>query len=499
MQNKKSFIFSNAVTSLFQVFISTIGLFVVYKYLFIQIGSKQVGLWSVILASTSLARLSDMGLTGSIVKYVARYISIGEHKNASEAIQTALLSSLVFIFILVLALYPIVSKALAFFIPHETLFVALSILPWAFLSVFLGCAGAVVLSALDGCQRIDLRNFILVLGNIIFVIVALSLVKHFGIKSLAFAQVMQGIFTLMLGWLLLRQQINSLPMVPLSFSREKFKEMFAYSLNFQINSILVMLFDPITKLLITKFGGLSSSAFYEVASQLIMKVRSLIVVTSQVTVPMFARLQELSPESMMENYLKVYSMLFFFSIPFYGLVFICLPIISLVLIGHYEHLFYIFSIFLLIGWISNTLTSAAYFYSLGTGNLRLTTLAHLLMTALNFILGCVLGYFFSGVGVVVGSAISLVISSSVFMFLFNKQNQLGNKMLIPSSQLRILAWFFLTIPISLAINLFEISSKSTLILNLINIVIYIFVMFFTMRASPIKKLIVEQLVNSKNN
>jgi O-antigen/teichoic acid export membrane protein len=68
-------IFSNAALSVLQTGISAILLFFLYRYLLVRLGPEQLGVWSVVLASTSVARLSDMGFSGAVVRFVARHLS----------------------------------------------------------------------------------------------------------------------------------------------------------------------------------------------------------------------------------------------------------------------------------------------------------------------------------------------------------------------------------------------------------------------------------------
>ena len=85
MPNSRRLI-SNAAVSVVQTVISGVVLFLLYRYLLDHLGTEQLGLWSVILASTSVARLSDLGLTGSVVKFVARYRAL---KNDEQGMLAA--------------------------------------------------------------------------------------------------------------------------------------------------------------------------------------------------------------------------------------------------------------------------------------------------------------------------------------------------------------------------------------------------------------------------
>src|SRR5512139_639670 len=260
---------SNATVSVVQTVISGLVLFLLYRYLIVHLGAEQLGLWSVILASTSVARLSDLGLTGSVVKFVARYRALKDDEQAAEVVQTAGISIALVMAVLLLMIYPLLDDVLKLSIPSQSMQQALSILPWAVLSLWLGSVGSVFQSGLDGCQRMDIRNLLMMLGNLLFLGAALWLVPLYGLVGLAVAQAAQGLLLMIANWLVLRHHLKSLPWLPGHWSKAKFKEMFGYAVNFQINSIAILLFDPITKLLMSRYGGLSGAAYYEMASQLV--------------------------------------------------------------------------------------------------------------------------------------------------------------------------------------------------------------------------------------
>jgi|GEM_PF-4686229 len=58
--NKKR-IFVNGISSLIQVIITALTYFFLYKYLYKYLGADQLGLWSLILATTSIVSLGGGG------------------------------------------------------------------------------------------------------------------------------------------------------------------------------------------------------------------------------------------------------------------------------------------------------------------------------------------------------------------------------------------------------------------------------------------------------
>ncbi len=433
----------NAILSVIQTIASGLVLFALYRYLINHLGSDQLGLWSVILASTSVARLSDMGLTGSVVKFVARYRALRDDEQAAEVVQTAAISIAIVMAMLVLAVYPLLDGVLKLAIPVESMPQALKILPWAVFSLWLGSVGGVFQSGLDGCQRMDIRNILMIVGNVVFLIIALLLVPRFGLEGLAVGQAAQGVLLTVLNWILLRRQLTSLPWMPFNWSKARFIEMFGYAFNFQISSLAILFFDPVTKLLMSRYAGLSSAAYYEMASQLVVKLRGLLMAANQPMVATVAELHETSPAKVRELYLKTYRIMFFLVVPFYAAILIALPMISELWIGHSEAQFLLFGEILALGWGLNSLTGPAYFLNLGTGDLKWNSIAHVLMAILNVLIGFILAFMLGGLGVAIGAMSALVFASSFVIYAVHKRYKIPFRAGVPSEHyLYLLLCFF---------------------------------------------------------
>lgn len=475
MFNSSRFVI-NATVSVAQTFISGLILFILYRYLIIHLGAQQLGLWSVVLAGTAVGRLSDMGLTGSVVKFVARYRAMNEEGHAAEAVQTAAISIAIVMAVFLLAIYPFWDSVLALAIPAASMAPAMEILPWAVFSLWLSCIGGIFQSGLDGCQRMDLRNILLMLGNGFFLGATCWLVPRYGLIGLAIGQAMQGLLLIVGYWLLLRRQMPSLPWIPFFWSKSKFKEMFGYAVNFQITSVAIMLVDPATKMLMSRYGGLSSAAFYEMASQMVVKLRAMLIAANQALVPTVAEMHETAPEKVRDVYLKAYRMMFFVVVPFYATILISLPLVSQLWIGHREDQFLFFGAVLTLGWGVNTLNVPAYFISLGTGDLKWNTISHVSMALLNFPLCLLLGKMFGGAGVAIGAMMALVCGSAVLLYPIHRHYKISFRQSVPWEHYSLLGAAVGSMAFALLINRSYVSRSNYLAAGLVELGTYFILM-----------------------
>ncbi|MEK6801193.1 MAG: oligosaccharide flippase family protein [Nitrospirota bacterium] len=414
-----------------QVTVAGLVMLAMYRFLLGTIGVDKIGVWSLVLATTSVTRISELGLSGSVVKFSAKYLALHEEKRAAEVIETAASSVALILGLVLLLLYPALTLLIDYLVPANMLTDAQLVLPYAVMSLWLMVIATVFLSGLDGIQRADLRGLIIVCGQVLYLSMVYALVPSEDMKGLGISHVAQAGFVLLAGWVAIRSKLSWLGMLPYRWSSSAFREMFGYAINFQINGIAQLLFEPTTKALLSKFGGLSSVAYYEMANRMIMQIRSLLVAANQVVVPVVASLLEKDPSRVPAAYRRCYEVMFYLSVPAYSLILLAIPAISELWVGRYEFLFVTFSFILTACWFFNTLASPAYFSYAGIGRLRWNTLSHLLMGACNVLFGYIFATMWGGIGVVSGTACALLVGSVVPIAAFHSEYKLALTDLFP--------------------------------------------------------------------
>lgn len=415
----------NVVSSIVQIVVSGVTLAMLYRYLLETIGVAQLGVWSLVLAMSSMIQVANFGLTGSIVKSIADYDAKGDKHTVVIAIQTAIITVASLSFVLIACAYPAAEYYLRFAIEGQSYHDALNVLPLALVAFWIFMITSIYQSGLYGCQLIAQRNGILIAEAISHLTFCILLAPRYGLLGLAYARVAQNILTLVASIVFLKIHLPLLPVFPYQWNRERFREMAGYATSFQLISFLVMLSDPITKALLSRLGSVSIVGYYEMASKLVQLFRSLIVNANQVLVPAFANLKQLQPYRVSELYLASFHIVIYLAVPSFGLLAICAPLVSELWIGHYEPAFVWSMVMLCTGWLVNTLSAPAYFASLGTGEMRINVISHVIMTALNILLALALGHVIGEMGVVAAWAIALAIGGLLLNILYCSQNSLA--------------------------------------------------------------------------
>jgi len=449
---QKQRVFINAIMSLAQIVLGSGVLFFLYRFLLKTIGVEQLGIWSLVLATTSVTQVANFGLSGSVVKFVAKYVARREDRNVSGVIQTAVISLGVIIGTVLLAGYPLIKWVLGLVVPVNSLGLALSILPFALFSLWLTTITGVFQSGLDGFQKIYIRNLLMMGGSIFYALLCLAFAPKYGLIGLAYAQIINNTAILIVSCVLIKRFLPLLPVIPYQWDRTLFKEIISYGINFQIICITQMFYDPITKALLSKLGGLSMVGYYEMANRMVQQFRVLIVSANQVLVPAIADLQEKNSEKICSVYLTNYNLLFYLALPLYTLIIIGTPLISEIWIGHYEKIFVVFAILLAIGNFLNTLAAPSYFANLGTGALRWNVIGHIIIGILNALLGIILGFLFNGYGVIIAWVIALSFGSAVIYITYNLTNRIPVSELFPKDSRAMFFFCTLVLTVSLLIQ-----------------------------------------------
>lgn len=424
----------NALMTVLQTVVSGVTLFFLYRFLLRAIGVEQLGIWSLILATASVSQIASFGLSGSIVKYVAKYVARDEPEKVSLLVQTAAISVGLLTGVLLLAGYPVVRWVLTLVLPSQSLGQAYSILPFAFVSFWIMMLTGIFQAGLDGFQRIDLRSTLLMAGALIQLFACMLLAPKYGLLGVAYASIVQNLTVFLASWAFIRGRIPSLPVVPYRWDRALFKEIIAYGMKFQFISFLSMFYDPLTKALMSRYGGLSLVGYYEMASKMIYKLRELINSANQTLVPAIAHLHEKRPERIESVYLISRELILYLSLPLYSLIVIMAPAISWIWIGHYEKPFVAFCLVLSVGWFVNTLSIPAYVTYLGIGELNWVVIGNGLVAFLNLTLGLALGILFSGMGVAVARSLALMVGSTVIYLSLFKRIRMHVKFFITKEQ-----------------------------------------------------------------
>lgn len=433
----RSLLLRNAVAAAAQILVQTIVFFVLYRYLVDRLGIEKVGIWSVVLATASAARITELGLGGSVTKFIAAARAQGDDRAAGQILQTAALTVAGVLAVLLPLLYPLLSALLRHVLPASASVEGQAMLPYALLSIWCGAVAGIWQGGLDGCLRTDIRAALMVAGTVAFMAAVFLTTPQYGLLGLAISQVAQGMLLVVAGWFAIRGSIRGLPVLPSVWSPARLREIFGYGANVQVIAVVMMLFEPVTKIFFARYAGLVSAGHFELAQQLVMKMRALIVESNRVIVPMMAGMAELGQDARRIYAVNIRYLILLLT-PLFAALAAVLPLISVIWLGRFEAQFVTMAAWLTAGWFANSVTAPAYFAYLGQGRLRWLTISHLILGGSNAVLGLLLGPLLGWPGILAAFLISLAMGSFIPVWAYHREHSLSLRDVLSWPDVRLL-------------------------------------------------------------
>jgi O-antigen/teichoic acid export membrane protein len=424
----------NAAFSMAQVVISAAALFVTYWLMLRALSVEEIGLWSLVVGSAMVARLTELGLGGGVMRFVAGDLAAGRPRQAAQTIGMAGLAATLLVGGMALAVEPLLHSYLLRITPGELHEAVGVLLPAALLGIVLSTAGGVVLAAIDGCQRMDVRSYLGIGSSLVQLGMTWFVLPRWGLPGLGLVQVVQAGMLLAAGlvvmaWLLRRPLRDYL-----GFERARFREMIFYGGGLQVVAIAQMLFEPALKVLLTAYSGLTLTGYFDMANRIVLQFRSLIVAGYNALVPHVAALSgsgQLEPKQLRSIYRESCTVLLYVILPYFACVAAGLPLALTLWKGEFDRVFLAVALLQCAAWLLNLLSLPSYLLNVGIGELRWNIVGHVTMSLASLVLGSLLGSQLGGVAVLGAGAAALVVGSLLVPWAFHRRHGLGWQDSIP--------------------------------------------------------------------
>ncbi|HOS73000.1 MAG TPA: oligosaccharide flippase family protein [Bacteroidales bacterium] len=437
--SSRNIIALNVSTSVIQVIITGLVYFFIYRILVLQLGVELLGVWSLTIAVASVANLSNLGFSTAIIKYVAEYDAREESEKISKLLYTSIISvSVLFI------IAGILVCSLAFFfitrlVEIKYFRLAMTILPISLCGLFFVSLANILTSVLEGFQKNYIRNITCGTTSVLFLVLAIILIPRSGLVGLAIAQAIQALALFIVSCFLLSKILKGFLIKEIKWDRQAFKQLLNYGYRMQLISVGQILTEPVTKILISRFHGMNTLGFYEMASRVIGQLRQIIAGMDQITMPIVSHFQQTQKITVQYIYEKGLSFVLFIVFPLFAGIILFAPYLSKIWIGSVEKVFMNCMYILAAGMLVNVLNVQAYFNSLGEGRLNGILIMILFILLFNTLTGIVAGYFIPVYGVVIANAVASATGSVWFINNYHRTTGINLKKILKKPDLAIMA------------------------------------------------------------
>jgi O-antigen/teichoic acid export membrane protein len=267
----------NTVSGVLRVIVVAPIPFLLTPFLLHHLGAVGFGIWAVLLSLNGLTALADLGVVGTLTKHVSEHYTHRDYLSLSRVINAGILMFSVIAIVCVLT----VNVASGFLI--STLFrkssLALPQLQHAIrllsVAIALNLLAFPFASVISGLQRLDLTNLLWALNTIITASLAAIFVGlGKGIPGLVDAIVLTSgvlfLLNVVLAWRLLPQ----LRISPALLRITDIKTLSAFSVQVYIIQVMATVYFHTEKLLLAHFAGPTPVGWYEIGSDLALKIKN---------------------------------------------------------------------------------------------------------------------------------------------------------------------------------------------------------------------------------
>jgi len=394
-------------------------------YMLKVLGKTQFGIWAIAGVVTSYAQLSEMGMTTAIVKIVAGHWGKREIDRISKVVSTALFSfavigGIVVITILLTCNFIAVSILK---VPPDLQNEVIFVITWVIIIFYFNIVFSVFNSILQGIQRMDITNSIMVVSKILNAICLwIFLAAGFGLKGLILNSAIFSTLTILVNIFWVKRLIRGIKVNLLLFSFSEVRRVLKYSINIFISNLMGLGQDPLNKIILAAYTSLSFVSFYEIGCRVKQMAGQLFGMAIMPLLPASADLHSAAKHQEMERiYLSVSRMFYLFAVPAFLLVIVLAEPLVLVWLGKgYEKAAHAIQ-FLLLANLFSLMVMPQYIMLQGIGKPHLCTLVAGINGVTNIVLAIILGHVIGYYGVLSAVVISLAFASLIMMYLFHRE------------------------------------------------------------------------------
>lgn len=382
-----------------------------------RLGLDQFGVWAVTGALAAYAGLLDLGIGRSLIRFIATFDAEDNPRRVAECVGLGLLAvTLVGIVaaLVVAALAPLLSDALGVFDSADMRTIALcSVAIWSF-NGYQTVFNAVGL----GKQQMIPPNIATSIGftiNFAFSVTALLLSTDLVVYAAANA--VAGVLAVIPAFVLMRR------LAPRPYwhrpSRPLVREVLGYSVKDQVGWIADLVNFETDKLVIAAVVGVRATAIYEIASRVVMGVRSAALMTISAMVPAAAARIVAEGHEVIGSMFRHYTLRSCgIAFPLFALTSAVAPFLLVAWLGEAPGDSALLVPLLTLAFAFNISTGVGSTIALGAGHPGVVSVNAVLVAALNIILTVALAPLFDVWGVVAGTFLAMTLGSLLFIHRF---------------------------------------------------------------------------------
>jgi O-antigen/teichoic acid export membrane protein len=405
-----------------------------------KLGASGYGTWAVFLAISGVTSLADLGLVTTLSKHVAEFYAVKDFRALNRLVNTGFVLYLTIAGVLASVLWaasPLLISGLfrGSLVPMQELQIL-----WRCL-IFLVIANILTLlfsSIVIGLQRLDLSTA-LTSWNLLSSAGLSILFLRWGwsLRGVLYAYVFAAWATLSGYIYVVRVLLPELKPHPSDCHWTTAKEILGFSAKTYVTQVAVVIHNQIEKIYLARFVGLVAVGWYDISSELALKLRGIPSLILAPIMPAAAELDAQSDDGRLHGlYYRAHKYLALIGVPFVlYIVFISKRFVELWVGPALAVIAVPLSMLLMVNFV-NLVTGPGLLILVAKGKLKPGLYSAFVGIALNLSLSLFLIRAYGFQGAVIGTSLSLGIASGFFLYLFQRETDRSFSKVIRSTYLK---------------------------------------------------------------
>ena len=253
-------------------------IFVSYPVFLKYLGYEKLGLWATFSFIISFAEVGNLGISETMMKFLAQYYYTNNIHKLKEYINTGGLVIYFASILLFMMIIPIKDYIISLLnIPDKYIGLVGRLLPYIVLISITQMFLSYLKGILAGVGHIDVSNMLLVGTNFIRVIIMLFLlINKATLWSVASAYLTANILAIIVSLSFLRRYLGFPYLSIQHINKTVFKELVFFGGNITGSKMFTIFFIPFTKGVIARYIGLKEVGYFEISWKMIYQLRNLV-------------------------------------------------------------------------------------------------------------------------------------------------------------------------------------------------------------------------------
>lgn len=296
----KRVLIKNSLFSLLQTVINIVLIFFTIPVFIKLLGNELYGIFALIMVVGNLNTFTSLGLTSALVKFIAEQ-GRTEESSIDVWVNLVIMAGITLPLTLLVIYFDKFVLVSILKIPIENYAESKWLYIWVLWANFFLLIGQTFKSVLDALQKVYITSIQQIVYNMLYwSLILIALLLGFGLSEIGFS-----IFLSAFIWLILTL-ISSIRIWG-NFSLVGFKRNFKKATKKQLNyglkiysgGLINFLFEPLSKILLSNFVGISSVGYYDIAMKLKGQLWGII---SKIFYPLFPFISEQKDETVIRKY-----------------------------------------------------------------------------------------------------------------------------------------------------------------------------------------------------